>query len=370
MKIGYHQIDSNTPGMGSMTVVFNVGANIETEGYRGICHLSEHLLCKPLTKVEEMMDRFGLNFNAATGDSRTYFYIEGLNENIKKFEKNLLEAINYKPTLEEFEKEKLIVLSEYNDTFTNKNCLYYNIWRNYFGTHSAIGLKKDIEDITYESFIEFLNTWYSVQTSIIRVGETDNQNLFANLPYKVYEERDYECFDRKVTPETFYASERYFAVDWICSELPIYKLEFFITYLNYGLVSPLMGKIREELGLVYHIGMYNTELGSKRFISLAYESDGKKLKTIRKEVKKLFSSNFINENRFEATKDIINSIKKKNDIFNFKNAMVMDLYEDAENDIEKISNFSYNDFENELKIFLKDFVKNSKHSTIQRKIKL
>lgn len=369
MKSGYFNYKSNTPGMGSMTIIFDVGATIETEGYRGICHLSEHLLCKPLMKIEEEMDRFGVTFNAATGDSRTYFYIEGLDENVKKFEKNLLEVIKYIPSKEDFEKEKKIVLSEYDDTFTNKNCLYYNIWRNYFGTYSSIGLRKDIEYISYENFVKFVEKWYSKPTCIIRVGE--NCQEIPIITYDLHETKSYEMFNRNLEPETFYSSQRIFAIDWFLSNSNKYLNEFLITYLNYGLVSPLLKRIREELGLVYYIGMYNTELGDKQFISLSYEADNKKLKVIRKEIKKLFKEkDLINENRFNATKDIIKSLYVKKEIFNFKNNNVMDVYDGFGDHIDYITNLNYETFKKEFREFLDNFLKNNIHSTIQKRIKL
>lgn len=371
MKKGYFNFPSNCPGMGSLTIVYNVGAITETEGYRGISHLTEHLLCGSVKNLEEKMHRFGINYNASTGGKRTQFYIEGLDKNLKLFEEDFLKLIDHIPTKEQFEKEKQIVLREYDDAFTSKNSLYYNIWRSYYDCHSSIGVKKDIEEITYEKFLEFRNTWFEHPTAIIRVGETDIQDLYEKVECKEYQQQSYERCLRNIIPETNYSSSRYYCVEWIDSSLDSYLVDSIITYLKYGLESPIMKRFRDELGLVYNIEMFDVSVGDSRCVSISYEADGKTRKKIHKELKKLFSEkDLINQERFEAVVDIIKSVREQRRIFNYNNDEVMNFYDEIEEDYEMFEKMTYELFSETIKTFLQDFLKNGRCSYIQRKIKI
>ena len=51
MKTGYENIQANIPNFGSLNIFFDAGGKVEQEGYRGISHLAEHLICKAYDNV-------------------------------------------------------------------------------------------------------------------------------------------------------------------------------------------------------------------------------------------------------------------------------------------------------------------------------
>ena len=45
-------------------IVFNAGSNVETKGYYGVSHLSEHLLYHHLDDLLDEFDTYGISNNA------------------------------------------------------------------------------------------------------------------------------------------------------------------------------------------------------------------------------------------------------------------------------------------------------------------
>ena len=66
-------------------LVYNTSSSLEKEGYRGISHLVEHVMCEKLKEHEDEMSSDGINFNAYTSSNRVVFHMDGLERKMKKW---------------------------------------------------------------------------------------------------------------------------------------------------------------------------------------------------------------------------------------------------------------------------------------------
>jgi len=115
MKSGLVVEKSNTPGMGSLYIVYNGSAMKETSGHRGLSHLWEHLKCHSYEDLNEKLLASGITTNAYTSDNNVVFYWKGLDDQIELYQNRLLNLVSYIPTIKQFLNEKKIVLQEYDD---------------------------------------------------------------------------------------------------------------------------------------------------------------------------------------------------------------------------------------------------------------
>ena len=331
MKTGYYNIEPNVSELGSINFFYN-GSKIEEIGYRGISHLVEHLICKAIDHIDEELISHGLKFNASTSENIVHFYLTGMNKHIKKFENEFIKILNYIPTKEEFDKEKLIVLAEYNNLFSKPNCIFQNISRKYFNRFGAIGYRTDIENITYEQYLEFQNNHFSKPLSIIRVGETEFSNYYKNLIYTKDIEKIYDYLDvGNEFLEYNCSTNNPLNVHWCnCNIKPIYQ-EFISLYLSNGLNSPLYQELREKNGLVYYVqsDILFDNLNSSPIVIL-YECQKKNSKKCQKLIRNLFKYFETNENRFDNMKKYIECTYEESEIFNHNTKYVKNFIEDVD----------------------------------------
>jgi predicted Zn-dependent peptidase len=184
MKTGLIKVESNCKGLGSLHIVYQGSALNEQEGYRGVSHLAEHLICKSYEHLNDKLQSAGIVSNAYTSDDHISFFWNGLNRKIEEFQAELLNLTKYIPKKDDFEKEKLIVLQEYDDYVSGQDFVFSNIQRKYLNYFGPIGIRKDIEEIDYDSFIAFLVDQFMRPTSIIRIGESSTiDELTSNIQY-------------------------------------------------------------------------------------------------------------------------------------------------------------------------------------------
>lgn len=371
MKTGYENDQSNVEGFGYLNIFYNAGAKIESEKYRGVSHLAEHLISKVIEPIEEQLDAHGINQNAITSENFVLFYFNGLNENIKKFEEKLLGVLSYSPTEIEFEKEKQIVLREYDNTFSEKRSLILNILRKYFNAYSAIGCKEDIQNISYQDYLDFQNRYFKHPTYILRVGDTDLTNFYDELVYENSTETEYTEEIRNIEPECNTSSRNIFYVDWMSTSLNNKDLTLVEFYLGYGLMSPLYKELRDKLGLVYYVQADSMKIGSRRLFNIMYESDAKSEKIIRKSIKKIINEihSNVSENRFNNMKKTIESIIRKQNILNYSADFAKNYSDDGFFTEEWFEEMTFEHFKDILKTFCEEF-ENVKHSKLGRKIKV
>ena len=252
-----------TKGIGAFVIVFKNVVTHEPKHLSGISHIVEHCLCEKMKEIssEHMAD--GLSFNASTSAKNVMFYMTGLDENLHLYKSKMLHSIlDYTPTKEVFEREKSIVLAEYNRAFSDQGTEYYYNWqRKYFNNTAPIGTKATMTNITYEQFIDFINTYFRKPSHVFNISKdrfleqvdckqlkevkSEKYGLYTDFPTehnsdfpsnlimefdKIYDKR----YNVKNIKEAFY-------------------LGIISQYMSMGLNSPLMLDVREKLKSVYYV---------------------------------------------------------------------------------------------------------------------
>lgn len=267
---------SNIKHMGAFVIKYNYSSLIETENFYGVSHLIEHCMCDSIQDFENKLFINGLNYNGYTSSRNIIFFIEGLDKNIKKFSAKFYDiVVNSKITEECFERQKKIVIQELMNYQADQHSVFaQNLKRKYFNCPEVGGELTNLENLTYEKFMTYKNTYVNVPDEIIlttnyklsdeeqKLFQTTNRNLqtttfnFNKNGYNTFSLIDGPAVDdnrivKYVVPYKSTASENY--------EHLIYYNVFEI-YMNQGLTSPLYDELRNKHKYVYSINSYSSEV--------------------------------------------------------------------------------------------------------------
>ena len=267
MKKGLYYEKSNVKGMGCLYYYFGQSSNVEKIGERGLSHYAEHLICKSFDHLLPKIKALGISYNAATYDNFVIFYWHGLDDNLKMLEPELKNILLFTPTKEQFESERNIILQEYAENFSDQGAIWDNIKRKYFNYYSPIGAKSDIENVTYEKMLKFLERFKN-PTSIIRITNNSKKNVKA-----MYSDVKFKNEMKHANPgKTEFVQEgdstfpkSGMMAEWldITNKIDEYELNFLSTMLSSGLDTPFYQEIREKRGLCYSLSSHCTEFQGK-----------------------------------------------------------------------------------------------------------
>lgn len=267
---GIKNYKSNVKGMGSFYIIFENAVNVETNQYLGISHLIEHCMCEQIKKYESDFKIAGISFNACTEITKVKFYITGLDEGIKKFRKIFYdEIINYNITEDVFNREKSIVIQEYNDCISSPQGTFFeNVYRKYFNTTLPGGDLTSLKKLTYEDFIKFKNYYfnyptYICNTSTSKIKYKDNDYITIKKNYNLIDKTDDSYCGEKLKLIEGNMSDSSSIIGYFNkfkfdeNDLKKYAYyEILTNYMGQGLTSPLYKELREDTGHVYSISCY------------------------------------------------------------------------------------------------------------------
>lgn len=314
---------SRIPGMGGLFIVYKGSARKEAPGYRGISHLAEHLLCKSYEHLNTQLESNGIIGNAYTSDDTVLFFWTGLDEKIELFQEELLNLMYFTPTEEQFNTEKNIVIQEYNMAISEQFFVMENVARKYLNYFCAIGKLEDIQGITYENFLAFLEEHFRKPTSIIRVGQSQNfKDLTSWIEYEEYTPP--EPLTLTNLPENVVDSAKFPASklisDWVMldKELVNFQDLLFINAMwANGLNSPLYQEVREKAALSYSLGFRIITLDDKNTVNYFWcMCNPDKEEEVRKIVKKTIDNweTFMSRDRFDTILNYMKSTIKANEL--------------------------------------------------------
>lgn len=301
-------------------IVFHGSVMNEKEGYRGVSHLSEHLVCHALDDMLDDFDRDGIVWNAYTADTDVVFHYTGLDEYLKKHKKTILEKIlKFSTTKEQFENEKKIVLEEYKDYFNKQNYNHQlNLNRRLFNNYGPIGLREDLEKLTYEKYKEFQIEYFSKPHTIINISKNSEFKTDIEFSDKIFDNKIEEGdFNNELEPYSSFNGK-----SSVINMSPVIREDFpyvdFITdMLSMGLKSPLYQEIREKRGLVYYVQCYIDRLtDNSGVIIIASETSDDNVEEFQKQVDVVLSNpdKFMTQERFDIVKQSLEITLKKNKI--------------------------------------------------------
>ncbi|MGI9088708.1 MAG: M16 family metallopeptidase [Chthoniobacterales bacterium] len=155
-------------------VTYRVGSRNEVTGTTGATHLLEHLMFKGTpkfnrekgTSIDQVLERFGGNYNASTSFDRTNYYANIASENLERYleieadrMRNLwLRESDRKPEMTVVRNE--FEIGENNPAQALEKELYANAYLAHPYHHPTIGWRSDIEKVPIEKLRAFYDTFY------------------------------------------------------------------------------------------------------------------------------------------------------------------------------------------------------------------
>ena len=305
-------------------VVYNGSTNLEKKGIYGISHLMEHLVCKALDPYQDEMDRLGITSNAYTSKNEIVFHMTGLDESLSKWRNKYVDLLQtFDISKKEFENEKMIVLQEYQDSFNEQTQNHWlNLDRKLLNSYGAIGLKEDLESLTYLDCLNYFEQQYLLPTKIINVSKniefgTDIKfmNDTVNTVHKLGD------YDVKIDRNTEYKDKVSLILSSDIFEKDFAVINFVNLMLTYGLNSPFYQEIREKRGLVYYIGAYLSRMNKQGMNYFYTATTGDNVDKINEIIFTIFDDIelFLTKKRFDIVKDALKIKYKTNDINRYSN---------------------------------------------------
>ncbi len=318
----------NETELSSLYFVYTGSTNLEKKGIYGISHLLEHLKCKAFDDLQDDLQANGISWNAYTADNHIVFYFHGLEEYLAEFRHTIIERM-YKP-FENYvdnailDKEKEIVLEEYIDSFTNQTDIFYmNLFRKKFNHYSPIGLKEDIENITFEDCLEFYKIQYEIPDMIINVSKNyvlENENLpISELKFENRKPLLKNNWSENINAPIETNNNNF--PDSLCllyyreiDKQDVALVNLIISMLNNGLNSPLYQEVREKRALCYYIGSYVQNIGNMPLMYITILTSPEKAEKVNDTINDVLTNKniHITTNRLETVRKSILISKKKN----------------------------------------------------------
>ena len=253
----------------------NVGSRNETPALNGISHYLEHMAFKGTTskdcfQLASEMEILGSDVNAYTSSDRTVYHVSGRKQDLPKFSE-LIGDIMLNSTFpeEEVEKERGVILQEYNRSLDNPGHVNYHLYNGVAFPDQAVGRKTlgepwNIKAFTRQDFIDYQQKYYTGENMIVGVvGNFDEEEMLREV------EKNFSALPRgtaNTLDEVTYAGgskafEATFTQSQIILGFPIRGAHdpkhiadvVASSVLGDGMSSPLFTEIREKRGLVYNI---------------------------------------------------------------------------------------------------------------------
>jgi len=311
--------------LSGLYIIYEGSTLLEEPGNYGISHLLEHLVCKSFDDLNDDFDRYGISWNAYTESNLINFHFTGLEESLSKYRKKIFDRIfKFDVTKEDFEIERNIVLSEYEDYFNDQAYAHsMNLSRKLFNDFDPIGLRKDLENLKFMDTINFFEKQYMNPSKVINVSKKfklndipvdfANREIITNITRGEYE-NDFELNNQ------FKDKTSLVMVSDVINEDNA-KVNLLNQMISHGLQSPLYQEIREKRGLVYYIHMYQSRHNTQGINYISTLTSNKNVSGVIDGVKKVFKNKdkFLNKNRFNVIKEYNLNKFKKQEVLRYAN---------------------------------------------------
>jgi zinc protease len=193
-------IPYDSPGTIAYMTVVRTGSRDEVEpGHSGFAHFFEHMMFRGTEKYSgdeynDLLKRMGADSNADTSDDRTRYYITGPSaelETMMDMESDRFMNLSYSE--EDFRREALAVLGEYNKNISNP---FLPMWermrelafKEHTYSHTTMGYLEDIKAMPdyYDYSLGFFDRFYRPENCILLVvGDATPEEVFT-LAEKYY----------------------------------------------------------------------------------------------------------------------------------------------------------------------------------------
>jgi predicted Zn-dependent peptidase len=265
-------------------IMLAAGSRYESPSNRGIAHFAEHMFFKgterrPSARDLSMeVDKIGGEFNAFTSKEYTGYYIRCAGEQRDTALDVLVDMLrNSKFDAEELEREKGVILEEMN--------MYYDTPRDYVGSvyeelifgsnplgWETLGTRETIKAATRETFIDYIDEWYTPPRMVVGVAGMVGDNLLPKLE-ELLGDMSGNGDGTPAPADLPHATEPQVGLRRkesdqanICVGVPSYPLthpdryalQMLGTVLGTGMSSRLFLEVREQRGLAYYVYALNS----------------------------------------------------------------------------------------------------------------
>jgi predicted Zn-dependent peptidase len=200
LQSGLRVVTEKLPGTKAVTMLVLVGAGsrYEEQKNRGISHFLEHMFFKGAERfkdtkeVSEAIDSVGGVFNAFTGKEYAGYFVKVASESVGVAADVLSDMlINSKFVQEEINKERGVILEEYN---MYQDTPMYQIGWNFenliFGDQpmgwDQIGTKEFIKNVTQKDFADYKKTLYTPDNTVVAIAGNIEHDDAVNLVEKYF----------------------------------------------------------------------------------------------------------------------------------------------------------------------------------------
>ncbi|GBD33822.1 putative zinc protease [bacterium HR34] len=182
----------------TVSVFVKTGSEYETKESNGISHFLEHMLFKGTKKRRTPLDIFtftdsiGANFNAATSNQYTFYYIKTPYHNIEQAFDIVSDIyLNSIFPTQEVEKERSVIIEEINTYSDNPMMNMPNLFINcLYGDQPAgwdiAGTKQTVSNIKREDIISYMESQYKARNTIVVVAGNVNSQEVLRLVEKYF----------------------------------------------------------------------------------------------------------------------------------------------------------------------------------------
>ncbi len=283
LKNGLTILSYNMPSVNSVAInlIVNVGGRYEEPDEEGMSHFLEHMAFKGTTtrtakQISEEFDSIGGQFNAYTGHEQTVYYAKTLNEYFPKALEILADIIQNSVFSEiEIKKEYQVILQEIAHVHDNPEEMIYekfyaSAYDNQSLGKSILGTSKTLSKFTTKHFNDYMQKHYYAENIYLSVAGNISheqvvlfaEKLFNALPTKrnnPFPKASYtgghSVLAKKLEQSTLilgFESVSYLNIQ------QLYHVQLLSLIFGGSMSSRLFQQIRENLGLAYSIGSYNS----------------------------------------------------------------------------------------------------------------
>jgi predicted Zn-dependent peptidase len=263
----------------SCFVMLAAGSRYEHASNRGIAHFAEHMFFKGTERrpdameLTQIVDGIGGECNAFTSKEYTGYFVRCAGADRDTALDVLLDMLRHsKFDPEEIEREKGVILEEMN--------MYADTPRDHIGTvyedlifgdnplgWETLGTKETVRAATRETFLDYVNHWYTPERMIVGVGGMVGDDLIPSLeellgdmPSSNGDQPAPAELDRSPGPHVR-IEQKDADQAHICIGVPSYPighpdryaLQLLATVLGSGMSSRLFIEVRERRGLAYYV---------------------------------------------------------------------------------------------------------------------
>ncbi len=258
----------------AVSVFVRSGSQHESARQNGISHFIEHMAFKgtrsrDCQRINLDAERLGAEVNAHTDKDHTGFHMRGLARDAAAFVRMLGDIVRESTFPEdELERERDVLLHEYNDDEDDAMAMAFKLFDEAcYGAHPAgrpvIGSRANIRRFTRAELVTWVEQQYTGANTVVGVaGDVDPDQVVATVEAAF---GDMRAGNENVIAAPAYlggvrsrrlrgSSQIDVVVGFPIPALPSLPDDFVVAaaLIGEGMSSPLLDRVRERRGLVYH----------------------------------------------------------------------------------------------------------------------